>query len=126
MFRANSKPSSGVAAYRILKVSNRIKNSHGSIESVLKFLVISVVNEVIVNFKFILLSSSSSCFSFIFASDIFVLTSLQQLPKILAQIQRIRYNFYTIFIILLTFSVLYVTTPDDGFELAETCRDIRV
>jgi hypothetical protein len=30
----------------------------------------------IINFTFILLSSSSSCFSFIFASDIFVLTSL--------------------------------------------------
>jgi hypothetical protein len=27
---------------------------------------------------------------------------------------------------LLTFSILYATTPDDGFELAETCRDIRV
>jgi hypothetical protein len=27
---------------------------------------------------------------------------------------------------LLTFSILYATTPDDGFELTETCRDIRV
>jgi hypothetical protein len=27
---------------------------------------------------------------------------------------------------LLTFSILYATTPDDGFELAETCHDIRV
>jgi hypothetical protein len=27
---------------------------------------------------------------------------------------------------LLTFSTVYVTTLDDGFELAETCRDIRV
>jgi hypothetical protein len=27
---------------------------------------------------------------------------------------------------LLIFSILYATTPDDGFELAETCRDIRV
>jgi hypothetical protein len=34
---ANSKPSSGVVAYRILKVSNHIKNSNGSVESVLKF-----------------------------------------------------------------------------------------
>jgi hypothetical protein len=23
-------------------------------------------------------------------------------------------------------TILYATTPDDGFELAETCRDIRV
>jgi hypothetical protein len=30
------------------------------------------------------------------------------------------------FIRLLTFSILYATTPDDGFELAETCSDIRV
>jgi hypothetical protein len=35
-------------------------------------------------------------------------------------------NFYTIFIRLLTFSILYATTPDNGFELAETCRDIRM
>jgi hypothetical protein len=27
---------------------------------------------------------------------------------------------------LLTFSILYATALDDGFELAETCRDIRV
>jgi hypothetical protein len=31
-----------------------------------------------------------------------------------------------IFICLLTFSILYATTPDDGFEIAETCRDMRV
>jgi hypothetical protein len=24
------------------------------------------------------------------------------------------------------FLILYATTPDNGFELAETCRDIRV
>jgi hypothetical protein len=105
---ANSKPSSCVVAYIILKVSNHIKNSNGSIESALNiFLAIAVVNEVktnislaglpvleyyvdntrhqttvlyltslhfIINFTFIILSSSSSCFSFIFASDIFVLT----------------------------------------------------
>jgi hypothetical protein len=45
----------------------------------------------IINFTFIILSISSSCFSFIFASDIFVLTSLTTaIAKILAQIQRIR------------------------------------
>jgi hypothetical protein len=32
----------------------------------------------------------------------------------------------TILLSLLTFSILYATTPDDGFELAETCSDIRV
>jgi hypothetical protein len=46
---ANSKPSSGVVAYRILKVSNHIKNSNGSVESVLTFLAIAVVNEVKTN-----------------------------------------------------------------------------
>jgi hypothetical protein len=30
------------------------------------------------------------------------------------------------FIRLLTFSITYATTPEDGFELAETCRDKRV
>jgi hypothetical protein len=25
-----------------------------------------------------------------------------------------------------TFTILYATTPDDGFELAETCSDKRV
>jgi hypothetical protein len=34
---ANSKPSSGVVALKILKVSNHIKNSNGSVASVLKF-----------------------------------------------------------------------------------------
>jgi hypothetical protein len=52
----NSKPSSGVVACRILKVSDHITNSNG----------------------------------------------------------------------LLTFSILYATTPDDGFEVAETYRDICV
>jgi hypothetical protein len=50
---ANSKSSSGVVAYRILKVSNNItkciKNSNGSVETVLKFLAITVVNEVRTN-----------------------------------------------------------------------------
>jgi hypothetical protein len=47
---ANSKPSSGVVAYRILKVSNHVKNSNGSVEFVLKlFLEIAVVNEVKMN-----------------------------------------------------------------------------
>jgi hypothetical protein len=46
---ANSKPSSGVVVYRILKVSN-YKNSKGSVKSVLKFfLAIAVVNEVKTN-----------------------------------------------------------------------------
>jgi hypothetical protein len=45
----------------------------------------------IVNFTVIILSSSSLCFNFIFASDIFVLTSLTTaIANILAQIQRIR------------------------------------
>jgi hypothetical protein len=30
------------------------------------------------------------------------------------------------FMWLLTFGILYATTSDDGFELAETCRDTRV
>jgi hypothetical protein len=46
---ANSKPSSGVVAYRIIKVSNHINNSNGSVESVLKILAIAVVNEVKTN-----------------------------------------------------------------------------
>jgi hypothetical protein len=47
---ANSKLSSGVVAYRILRVSNHIKNSNGSVESVLKFfLAIAVVKEVKTN-----------------------------------------------------------------------------
>jgi hypothetical protein len=46
---ANSKPSSGVVAYRILKVSNHTKNSNGSVESVITFLAIAVVNEVKTN-----------------------------------------------------------------------------
>jgi hypothetical protein len=47
---ANSKPSSGVVAYRILKVSNHINNSNGSVESVLKFFfTIAVVSEVKTN-----------------------------------------------------------------------------
>jgi hypothetical protein len=50
---ANSKPSSGVVAHRILKVSNHLKNSNGSVESVLKLFL-----------------------AIIFASDIFVLTTL--------------------------------------------------
>jgi hypothetical protein len=45
---ANSKPSSSVVAYRILKVSNLIKNSNVSVESVLN-LAIAVVNEVKMN-----------------------------------------------------------------------------
>jgi hypothetical protein len=68
----------------------------------------------------------TSYFSFIFASDIFILTSL---TTAIAQ----KKNFSTdstypleLFIWLLTFNILYATTPDDGFELAETCRDIRV
>jgi hypothetical protein len=54
-------------------------------------------------------SSSSSYFSFIFASDIFVLTSFTT---------AIAKNFST--------DSTDPTTPDDGFGLAETCRDIRV
>jgi hypothetical protein len=45
---ANSKPSSGVVVYRILKVSNHIKNSNGSVEFVLKF-GIAVLSEVKTN-----------------------------------------------------------------------------
>jgi hypothetical protein len=48
---ANSKPSSSVVAYRILKVSNYTKkNANGSVQSVLKILLtIVVVNDVKTN-----------------------------------------------------------------------------
>jgi hypothetical protein len=42
---ANSKPSSGVVAYRILKVSNHIKYSNGSVESVLQFFLIFFIRQ---------------------------------------------------------------------------------
>jgi hypothetical protein len=65
----------------------------------------------------------TSCFSFIFASDIFILTSL---TTTIAQKKHSFNGYVRICIWLLTFSIMYATTPDYGFELAETCSDIHV